>query len=183
MKFRLLLLLLIGVACEAFVSTSTLHSRLSFLGRSSGCRQSRSILLESSSEESPNEENKDVAPPVPEKLLPTAEAAIASYPINAPSPLLLATSIVLGIAATGKSTSLSLCCFVKGSLIMYNVAFTALPIGSSFELMGEKPPLGFAPTAAIAAIGFPACLYLFYAAVLKATAETEEDDAKFLGKK
>lgn len=57
-------------------------------------------------------------------------------------------------------------------------------LGSLFELLGgagaEPPKLGLAPTAAIAALGLPLCGFLFYAAVLKATAETEEDDQAFM---
>ena len=52
--------------------------------------------------------------------------------------------------------------------------------GSLFELMGGDPKLGFAPTAAIAAVGLPLCLFLFYASILKAQAETEEDDKSFV---
>jgi len=40
--------------------------------------------------------------------------------------------------------------------------------------------LGFAPTAAIVVIGYPVTLFLFYASIRKAIAETEEDDKKFL---
>eukprot|EP00565_Helicotheca_tamesis_P000901 CAMPEP_0185737358 /NCGR_PEP_ID=MMETSP1171-20130828/30220_1 /TAXON_ID=374046 /ORGANISM="Helicotheca tamensis, Strain CCMP826" /LENGTH=185 /DNA_ID=CAMNT_0028408267 /DNA_START=133 /DNA_END=690 /DNA_ORIENTATION=- len=74
-----------------------------------------------------------------------------SYPVNLPSPILLASSMVLAIASTG----------------------------SLFELTGGDPQLGFAPTLAIAIVGLPTCLFLFYASILKATAETEEDDKKF----
>ena len=53
--------------------------------------------------------------------------------------------------------------------------------GSLFELIGDgEPQFGFAVTAAIAAIGLPTGLFLFYAAILKATAETEADDEAFL---
>jgi hypothetical protein len=55
--------------------------------------------------------------------------------------------------------------------------------GSLFELSSGKPQLGVPITAAIAALGLPACLFLFYAAVLKAQAETREDDEQFLRKK
>ena len=56
--------------------------------------------------------------------------------------------------------------------------------GSLFELLGEgEPQLGFAATAAIATIGLPSGLFLLYAAILKATAETEEDDARFMSGK
>ena len=54
--------------------------------------------------------------------------------------------------------------------------------GSLFELLGGSPILGFIPTAAIALVGLPLCLFLFYAAILKAKAETEEDDKDFLKK-
>mmetsp|Transcript_29983 Transcript_29983/g.49506 ORF Transcript_29983/g.49506 Transcript_29983/m.49506 type:complete len:152 (+) Transcript_29983:59-514(+) len=78
----------------------------------------------------------------------------AKYPIPLPSPILLGGAMVLGIAS----------------------------IGSIFELTGvNPPPLGFAPTLGIVAVGLPTCLYLFYASILKAQAETEEDDKKFLG--
>jgi hypothetical protein len=53
--------------------------------------------------------------------------------------------------------------------------------GSIFELFGGTPQLGMVGTGAIALVGTPLCLYLFYAAVLKGNAETEEDDKKFLG--
>ncbi|KAL7483164.1 hypothetical protein ACHAW6_008814 [Cyclotella cf. meneghiniana] len=80
-----------------------------------------------------------------------AEAASAPYPLDLPSPLLLSASMVLAIASTG----------------------------SLFELTGGAPTLGFGTTAAIAAIGLPSCLFLFYAAILKGMAETEEDDKQY----
>jgi hypothetical protein len=49
--------------------------------------------------------------------------------------------------------------------------------------MGGAPTLGVPVTAAIAVVGLPSCLFLFSSSVLKAQAETEEDDAIFLGKK
>jgi hypothetical protein len=49
-----------------------------------------------------------------------------------------------------------------------------------FDLGGGSPNLGFGPTAAIAAVTIPICLFLFYASILKATAETEADDKEFL---
>jgi len=76
----------------------------------------------------------------------------SSYPIDLPSPILLATSIVLAIASTG----------------------------SLFELIGGDPKLGAVTSAGIAVVGFPVCLFLFYAAIVKAKAETEEDDERFL---
>eukprot|EP00428_Durinskia_dybowskii_P016138 CAMPEP_0170219118 /NCGR_PEP_ID=MMETSP0116_2-20130129/9233_1 /TAXON_ID=400756 /ORGANISM="Durinskia baltica, Strain CSIRO CS-38" /LENGTH=162 /DNA_ID=CAMNT_0010469769 /DNA_START=222 /DNA_END=710 /DNA_ORIENTATION=- len=74
------------------------------------------------------------------------------YPIDLPSPILLATSMVLAIVGTG----------------------------SAFDLGGGSPSLGFGTTAAIAAITIPLCLFLFYASILKATAETEADDKEFM---
>jgi hypothetical protein len=53
-------------------------------------------------------------------------------------------------------------------------------IGSLFELSGGSPKFGFPVTAAIAVIGLPLCLFLFYASILKAQVETEEDDKEFL---
>lgn len=55
--------------------------------------------------------------------------------------------------------------------------------GSAFDLAGGSPSLGFATTAAIAGISIPLCLFLFYASILKATAETEADDKEFLKEK
>mmetsp|Transcript_11919 Transcript_11919/g.20704 ORF Transcript_11919/g.20704 Transcript_11919/m.20704 type:complete len:187 (+) Transcript_11919:49-609(+) len=74
-----------------------------------------------------------------------------SYPIDLPSPVLLAASMVLAISSTG----------------------------SLFEVLGGTPTLGFGPTAALAAIGLPASLFLIYAAILKGAAETEEDDKEY----
>ena len=53
-------------------------------------------------------------------------------------------------------------------------------LGSLFDLSGGDPNLGFAPTAAIAAVAIPTCLFLFYSSILKATAETEADDKEFM---
>jgi len=79
------------------------------------------------------------------------EIAGTSYPIDLPSPILLASSMVLAIAS----------------------------IGSLFNLISGQTTLGFAPTVAIVVVGLPTCLFLFYAAIRKGTAETEEDDKKF----
>lgn len=54
-------------------------------------------------------------------------------------------------------------------------------VGSTFQLVsGSPPPLGAPATFGIVFVGFPACFYLLYAAILKGIAETEEDDKKFL---
>jgi len=89
-------------------------------------------------------EEKSKPPPPPEEG--------GDYPLNIPSPILLASSMVLGIVSTG----------------------------SIFELTGGKTPqLGFETTLALVALGVPLCFFLFYASVKKATAETEEDDKRF----
>ena len=51
-----------------------------------------------------------------------------------------------------------------------------------FELTGGngEPNLGFATTAGIALVSVPLGLFLFYASILKATAETEEDDRDYM---
>jgi hypothetical protein len=49
--------------------------------------------------------------------------------------------------------------------------------------MGGSPTLGLPAAIALVVVGLPSCLLLFYASILKARAETEEDDAVFLGKK
>lgn len=62
--------------------------------------------------------------------------------------------------------------------------FVSSVLGSLFELVGgSELQFGFAVTAAIAAIGTPIAMFLFYAAIAKATAETEEDDKAFLSGK
>jgi len=76
---------------------------------------------------------------------------LQSYPIDLPSPILLATSMVLAISS----------------------------IGSLFELSGGTPKLGFAVTAVITALGLPLSVFLIYAAILKGAAETEEADREF----
>jgi hypothetical protein len=52
--------------------------------------------------------------------------------------------------------------------------------GSVFELSGGNPQYGSAVTASIVGVSIPLCLFLFYASVKKAQAETEEDDKEFM---
>lgn len=52
--------------------------------------------------------------------------------------------------------------------------------GSAFELGNPDPIFGFPMTAGLALVTIPSCLFLFYASVLKATAETEADDKEFM---
>ena len=98
----------------------------------------------------------DPEPPSPISDPPTAvsveEEPGNKYPVDLPSPILLSGAMVLGIAGTG----------------------------SSFELAQESPALGFITTAAIAALSIPLSLFLFYASILKAQAETEADDEEYM---
>eukprot|EP00536_Pseudo-nitzschia_multiseries_P004104 jgi/Psemu1/302363/fgenesh1_kg.67_\ len=75
-----------------------------------------------------------------------------SYPIDLPSPILLASSMVLAI----------------------------IGVGSGFDIFSDEPRFPFAINAAISAGGLATCLGLFYASILKAQAETEEDDKKYM---
>mmetsp|Transcript_33810 Transcript_33810/g.81982 ORF Transcript_33810/g.81982 Transcript_33810/m.81982 type:complete len:158 (-) Transcript_33810:102-575(-) len=93
--------------------------------------------------------------PLPESSVspPTSnEPEGTQYPLNVPSPLLLASSMILAIVGTG----------------------------SAFELVNPDPKFGFAQTAVLALFSIPTCFFLFYASVLKATAETEADDKEFM---
>ena len=145
-------------------------------------------LFMSSPEEPPKNENS----PVTESPASTAmestsskeeEEESASYPINVPSPILLASSMVIAIASTGTFRILAKHSrFEKTKRIRLTSVhcFVLLASGSLFELLGGTPQFGFAPTAAIVALGFPITLFLFYASIRKAIAETEEDDKRFL---
>ncbi|CAJ1953649.1 unnamed protein product [Cylindrotheca closterium] len=93
--------------------------------------------------------------PLPESSVSTptsSEPEGTQYPLNVPSPILLATSMILAIVGTG----------------------------SAFELVNPEPKFGFAQTAVLALFSIPTCFFLFYASVLKATAETEADDKEFM---
>eukprot|EP00571_Detonula_confervacea_P011495 CAMPEP_0172306734 /NCGR_PEP_ID=MMETSP1058-20130122/7741_1 /TAXON_ID=83371 /ORGANISM="Detonula confervacea, Strain CCMP 353" /LENGTH=182 /DNA_ID=CAMNT_0013018711 /DNA_START=59 /DNA_END=607 /DNA_ORIENTATION=- len=93
-----------------------------------------------------------VQPAAPVVTTDVVEEELRSYPIDLPSPALLATSMFLMISS----------------------------IGSVFELAGgTTTKLGFGPTAALAAIGFPISVFLIYAAIMKGAAETEEDDKEY----
>eukprot|EP00529_Nitzschia_sp_RCC80_P035662 CAMPEP_0113483014 /NCGR_PEP_ID=MMETSP0014_2-20120614/23216_1 /TAXON_ID=2857 /ORGANISM="Nitzschia sp." /LENGTH=180 /DNA_ID=CAMNT_0000376549 /DNA_START=51 /DNA_END=593 /DNA_ORIENTATION=- /assembly_acc=CAM_ASM_000159 len=74
------------------------------------------------------------------------------YPIDLPSPLLLASSMILAIVGTG----------------------------SVFDLANESPRFGAVPTVGIAAVSLTLCAGLFWASILKATAETEADDENYM---
>jgi len=96
---------------------------------------------------------EDLAPPKAAVVKDTVEEEeLRSYPIDLPSPVLLSTAMVLMISS----------------------------IGSLFELTaGAGGKLGFVPTAALAAAGFPLSIFLIYAAIMKGAAETEADDALY----
>jgi len=52
--------------------------------------------------------------------------------------------------------------------------------GSGFDIFSDEPRFPFAINLAISAGGLSVCLGLFYASILKAQAETEEDDKKYM---
>ena len=91
------------------------------------------------------------APSSPPAASPAAESK-SDVPLDVPSPILLAGSMVLAIVSTG----------------------------SIFELLGGSPQYGMVPTALFAVVGTPLCFFLFYAAILKGNAETEADDQRFM---
>ena len=171
----LLLLLLIEV------SSFTASPRALVLGQES-LRKNVSPSLFSVDDSSTNESGDDVTTPPDDSATipaPVSEEE-ASYPIDLPSPLLLATSMVLAITGTGKHVP-----FLTSwaSFYMYpqnTNTFFLFFLGSAFDLGGGSPTLGFGTTAAIAAVSIPSCLFLFYASILKATAETEADDKEFM---
>ena len=103
-----------------------------------------------SSEMSPTEVSA-AAPSSPPAASPVAESK-SDVPLDVPSPILLAGSMVLAIVSTG----------------------------SIFELLGGSPQYGMVPTALFAVVGTPLCFFLFYAAILKGNAETEADDQRFM---
>eukprot|EP00970_Alexandrium_tamarense_P013009 scaffold3204_cov185-Alexandrium_tamarense.AAC.2 len=112
---------------------------------------SQHVVLHSSPDD--NEEVSEESTPDAPKVESTAVSVEKSdpYPVDLPSPVLLSSSMVLAIAG----------------------------VGSVFELTGGSPVLGFGPTAAIAAVGLPSCLFLFYAAIKKGEYETEQDDLEY----
>jgi hypothetical protein len=95
-------------------------------------------------------------------------------------------SIVVGVVLTERNDTTSACieCNVDYRTVLVSyytiLLYTFQYTGSLFQLVEGNPPAGMAGTAAIMAIGFPACGYLFYASILKGTAETEQDDKEYL---
>lgn len=140
------MLVALTVSTQAFtVSKSSLSSNISS-SKSAAIRHVnvKSTPLYSSKEEDITEEPVSQSTPAPVE-------PETSYPLNVPSPILLASSMVLAIISTG----------------------------SVFELSGGSPVLGFAPTLGITIVGVPTCFFLFYASIKKAQAETEEDDKAY----
>jgi len=120
--------------------------------------------------------------------------AAQKYPVDLPSPILLGTSILLAIVSTGTLSLAILATLDLGKLVAFDPHTCSLrssyisalsKSGSFFSLLGNKDELvlGFAPTAAIVVLGYPLCFFLFYAAIVKAKVETEEDDKAFLSGK
>mmetsp|Transcript_14602 Transcript_14602/g.40582 ORF Transcript_14602/g.40582 Transcript_14602/m.40582 type:complete len:167 (+) Transcript_14602:105-605(+) len=92
------------------------------------------------------------ADPLSTNTAATSAPEETSYPIDLPSPILLASSMVLAI----------------------------IGVGSGFDIFSDEPRFPFAINAAISAGGLATCLGLFYASILKAQAETEEDDKRYM---
>ena len=118
---------------------------------------SNNVVLSMSDDEGSNNVSDEsttevsAAPTSPPAASPVAEKK-TEVPLDVPSPILLAGSMVLAIISTG----------------------------SIFELLGGNPQFGAIPTALFAIVGTPLCFFLFYAAILKGNAETEADDQRFI---
>lgn len=53
-------------------------------------------------------------------------------------------------------------------------------LGSGFDIFADEPRFPFVINATLSAGGLAVCLGLFYASILKAQAETEEDDKRYM---
>jgi len=162
----------IGLTCVLGFTSPSLKTavfssnRISYCGAfrtTPSCNYSRKLYLSSSDDEDadPNAEesysNKaEESVSVVTKKVETVslEEDEKPYPLDLPSPILLASSIILAIAATG----------------------------SVFQLAAGDPPNGVAITAAIIAVSFPTSAFFFYAALIKGQAETDADDKEFQSK-
>jgi hypothetical protein len=129
-----------------------------------------------------------------------------SYPIDVPSPILLASSMVLAIIGVGKKPKTRIYCIIIQPFVyraqpvffsspclvplhslLGNLSFCGERIsqiirfsGSGFDIFSVEPRFPFAVNAALSAGGLSVCLFLFYASILKAQAETEEDDKRYM---
>ncbi|CAB9504678.1 expressed unknown protein [Seminavis robusta] len=143
-------------AHRAFISTSRSSPKI-FLSTPSEPEKEEDKASEAAVSETPSESpsavpvSEDPPKAAPPAVVVPVEEEESSVPIDLPSPLLLASSMILGIVSTG----------------------------SIFDLLGGNPSFGFAPTAGVALTGLPLCLFLFTAAIAKGQKETEEDDEEF----
>ena len=103
---------------------------------------------EGSSESTTSESTKDTMP-VNNNAVTSPSSQPSSYPLNVPSPILLGGAMLLSIVG----------------------------IGTLFTSLTDKEP-NVIGTAAVVGINVPVSLYLFYAAIKKGQAETEEDDKR-----
>jgi hypothetical protein len=87
--------------------------------------------------------------PVNNNAVTSPSSQPSSYPLNVPSPILLGGAMLLSIVG----------------------------IGTLFTSLTDKAP-NVIGTAAVVGINVPVSLYLFYAAIKKGQAETEEDDKR-----
>ena len=55
----------------------------------------------------------------------------------------------------------------------------AIVAGCFFDLLAGNPTYAFGPSAGVAVVGFPLCIFLFLSAIAKGQKETEEDDKNF----
>eukprot|EP00980_Cylindrotheca_fusiformis_P028575 scaffold22612_cov138-Cylindrotheca_fusiformis.AAC.9 len=153
MNFLRLLALLAAWSTPGVVSFTTtrthqLHPRASHHHVVRTPPMSKAIMPLFSSTD-PNDDDFPDIPLVPDT---PSEPEGTQYPLDVPSPILLASSMVLAIVGTG----------------------------SAFELVNPDPKFGFVTTAILTVVAIPLCLFLFYASILKATAETEADDKEFM---
>jgi len=163
---------LLVATCQSFSQISVGRASIttgglcpsSMVSSSSSARCIPQTVLFSSTDEPEKEPSKTqstpepVTPPAPAPSTSVLPVAVnmdmeedSSIPLDVPSPLLLASSIIIAI----------------------------ISVGSLFDLLGGSPSLGFAPSAGIALVGLPVCFFLFYAAIVKGQKETEDDDEKF----
>ena len=148
------------------------------------CRNRVVLSMSGDNEESATEETTatNEVPPTESVAMTTEDDK--PYPIDVPSPILLATSMVSAIAGVGKLLCFpsSICIPTSPRMFTHPLILVDCFAGSLFELSSSNgsPQFGFGPTAAIAAIGVPVSLFLFYASILKAQAETAADDEAFL---
>ena len=89
-------------------------------------------------------------------------------PTHSPSRLFLALAFHLTLS------HFTIITFIKTDL--FRIIFT----GSGFDIFSDQPKFPFVVNAIISAGGLSLCLGFFYASILKAQAETEEDDKRYM---